>query len=44
MGTNVYEVALGIIGNTKSVIREGPYGENVVWAETVGIMSCNQSR
>jgi hypothetical protein len=37
----MYEAALGIGGNTKSVMREGPYYENVVWADTPGIMDCN---
>jgi hypothetical protein len=41
MGSNMYEAALGIGGNTKSVMREGPYYENVVWADTPGIMDCN---
>ena len=44
--TNViaYEVALGIIGNTQSVIRETAYGANVIWAETPGIMNCDEFR
>lgn len=40
MGDNAYEVALGILNNTASVIREGPYGPNVVSVDTPGIMSC----
>lgn len=44
LGDNMYEAALGIGGNTKSVMREGPYYENVVWADTPGIMDCNNFR
>lgn len=44
MGNNTYEVAFGILDNTKSVIREGPYGENVVSADTPGIMNCTEYR
>jgi Farnesoic acid 0-methyl transferase len=44
MGSNMYEAALGIGGNTKSVMREGPYDHNIVWAETPGILDCNQGR
>lgn len=44
ISNNTYEAALGILGNTQSVMREGPYGENVVWADTPGIMSCDESR
>jgi Farnesoic acid 0-methyl transferase len=44
MGSNMYEAALGIIGNTRSVMREGPYDENVVWADTPGIMDCDKSK
>jgi len=43
-GNNMYEAALGIIGNTKSVMRNGPYFENEVWADTPGIMDCNEYR
>ena len=42
LGSNMYEAALGIGGNTKSVMREGPYYENVVWADTPGIMDCDK--
>jgi len=41
-GNNSYEAALGILENTKSVIREGPYGDNIVSVETPGIMACNE--
>ena len=44
MGSNMYEAALGIGGNTKSVMREGPYFPNEVWADTPGIMDCNKSK
>ena len=44
MGNNSYEVAFGIIDNTRSVIREGPYGANIVNVETPGIMSCYEFR
>ena len=43
-GSNTYEVALGIGGNTDSVIRESPYGPNVVWINTLGILSCDTYR
>lgn len=42
MGNNSYEAALGILDNTRSVIREGPYGANVVSVDTPGIMVCNE--
>jgi len=42
MGANTYEVALGILSNTMTVIREGPYGANVATADTPGILDCNQ--
>jgi Farnesoic acid 0-methyl transferase len=44
VGDNTYEAAFGIIGNTKSVLREGPYGGNVVSADTPGIMDCDELR
>lgn len=44
MGNNTYEVAFGILDNTKSVIREGPYGANIVSADTPGIMNCTEYR
>jgi len=43
LGTNMYEVALGINGNTQSVMREGPYGPNVVWIETPSILHCQDT-
>jgi Farnesoic acid 0-methyl transferase len=44
VGGNTYEAALGIIDNTKSVLREGPQGVNVVIEDTPGIMSCDEYR
>lgn len=44
MGSNMYEVALGINGNTESVIREGPYHANVVWIRTPDILDCDRYR
>ena len=41
---NTYEAALGIIGNTKSVLRESVYGANVVVVDTPGIMHCDEFR
>ena len=41
---NSYEVAFGINRNTESVMREGPYGANVVWIDTPDIMSCTDFR
>lgn len=44
IGSNTYEAAFGIIGNTKSVLRDGPYGNNVVMVDTPGIMKCDEFR
>ncbi len=44
MSPNTYEVAFGINGNTQSVMREGPYGANIVWVDTPGILSCDELR
>ena len=44
MGENSYEVAFGILDNTRSVIREGALGPNIVSVETPGIMSCDEFR
>jgi Farnesoic acid 0-methyl transferase len=44
LGPNSYEAAFGIIGNTKSVLREGPSGYNIVSVDTPGIMACDEFR
>lgn len=44
LSNNTYEAALGIIGNTKSVLRDSPYGNNMIMVDTPGIMSCDEFR
>ena len=44
MGNNLYEIGLGIIGNTVSVIREGLQGVNIERVETPNILNCNELR